>query len=286
MKNVVVTQHDMHQKRLRRMAKGVVAAAKAIDDKFHDELGYPEFVKTKSGKVRYSRFSPYRCALVTLTYAQDDAWDAKHIAALVKNYREWFRRNGKGTAFHYVWTLELTEQGRPHYHMVIWLPFGVKPPLPDAQGWWSHGMTQAKYAVSPVGYIAKYASKTASKTGATLPPGARLWGYGGLKMDERGPVAYALAPRWVKRFAHVNSHPVKRVFERVEKVIQYSCGFVHEQVVRKAGWLLKCGEMAGWRLFSAYEFDTLLDRGSIALRSSGVIELLSPEGDSFQFKEA
>ncbi|WP_228257991.1 DNA methyltransferase [Pseudoxanthomonas winnipegensis] len=50
-------------------------------------------------------------------------------------------------------------------------------------------MTQAIYARSPVGYITKYASKGETKSGAHLPHKARLWGYGGLLMSERGDVA-------------------------------------------------------------------------------------------------
>ncbi|WP_343227071.1 adhesin [Pseudoxanthomonas sp. PXM04] len=270
-----VTNGQMKQKRLFSLARGVKAAAWAIDEKFASEYGRPEL--TEAGK--FSRFSPYRTALVTLTYRADGQWQEGQLSALVKHYREWFKRNGKGCAFHYVWVMELTEIGRPHYHMVIWLPRGVRPPLPDRQGWWPHGMTQAVYARSPVGYITKYASKQETKSGRHLPKGARLWGYGGLKMVERADVAFAQAPRWLKGLIHHESHPVKRVYTCVVKTVRYGNGFVHEQIIRKAGWVLKSGLAAGWWFFSPYDYAGFTGDG-IALSHRGHIEVLTPEGDT------
>lgn len=279
-----ITNGQMAQKRLYQLSKGVSAAAKAIDDKFRDEYIEPLFQKPLrvGARPKYSRHSPYRVAMITLTYARDGMWDAGHISLLLKNYREWFRRNAKHCAIsecHYVWVMEMTAIGRPHYHIVMWMPAGVKPPLPDRQGWWPHGATQAIFAHSPVGYLAKYASKQETKSGRHMPKGARLWGYGGLKMVERGPVAFALAPSWVKRLVHHESHPVKRVYERVVSVIKYAGGFVHESVVRKSGWFCTRGDARGHWLFSPYEFEGFTGSG-VLLRSSGVVEILTPYGDS------
>lgn len=283
-----ITNGQMAQKRLYQLSKGVSSAAKAIDDKFREAYGEPIFEKSSRGQKypRYHRKTPYRVAMITLTYQRDGMWEPGHIVGLIKNYREWFRRNAKHCAIsdcHYVWVMEMTAIGRPHYHVMMWMPEGVKPPLPDDQGWWPHGSSQAIFAHSPVGYLAKYASKQESKSGRHMPKGARLWGYGGLKMIERGPVAYALAPRWVKRFAHHDSHPVKRVYERVERVLQWTCGVYqhwHEKHIRKSGWFLTRGESRGYWLFSPYEFEGFTGSG-VALRSLGVVEVLTPEGDSF-----
>lgn len=288
-----ITSGEMKQTRLVKMAKGVVAAALTIDNKFREKYGEPELAMTASGALRkhwrtgqpyYLQSSPYRCAMITLTYAKDGLWDKRHLIDLVKHYREWFKRNGQGESFHYVWVMELTEIGRPHYHLVAWFPKGVKPPMPDKQGWWPHGMTQAKYAVSPVGYIAKYASKAETKSGKHLPHGARLWGYGGLKMTERSGVAYALAPRWLKGLVHHESHVVKKTYERVvARVVTHSIGIyqrVHESVVRKSGWFVKSGYGAGNWFFSPFEFEGFTDN-SIVLSHRGHIEMLTDEGDSF-----
>ena len=49
-----------------------------------------------------------------------------------KCVREWARR--KDIFIHYVWVLELTKRGRPHYHVLFWLPKGVSMPKADKQG--------------------------------------------------------------------------------------------------------------------------------------------------------
>jgi hypothetical protein len=284
-----ITTGQMKQTRIAKMAKGVVASARVIDNKFRAAYGEPALALTHNGALRkhaktgqpyYTRSSPYRCALITLTYAEDGQWDKRHLIDLIKHYREWFKRNGRGEKFHYVWVMELTEIGRPHYHLVAWFPKGVVPPLPDKQGWWPHGMTQAKFATSPVGYIAKYASKSETKSGAHLPKGARLWGYGGLRMDERGPVAFAIAPRWLKGLVHHESHVVKKTYQRVVNRITYACGFVHEEIIRKAGWFVKAGYGLGTWFFSPYEFEAFSE-GGIVLSHRGQVEMLTSDGDVF-----
>lgn len=267
-----ISSGDMKQSRLVKLAKGVKAAAFSIDEKFALKYGRPEL--TKANKP--SRFSPYRTALITLTYRDGGAYEEGHLSALVKHYREWFRRNGKGETFHYVWVMELTQIGRPHYHMVVWLPRGVRPPLPDQQGWWPHGMTQAVYAYSPIGYITKYASKAETKSGAHLPHRARLWGYGGLRMDERALVSYALAPRWLKGLIHHEANPKKRVID----VEHWGAASGKKLVSRMSAWVLTAGIAAGWVYFSPYDYEGFTGNG-ISLRHRGHIEVLSPDGDTF-----
>lgn len=290
-----ITAGQMAQKRLQILSKGVSAVAQTIDAKFRSVYGEPvfrtradgSFVLGKDGYPKYSKDSPYRVAMVTLTYRRDGMWEAAQIVELLKHYREYFRRHAKEQAIpecHYVWVMEMTEIGRPHYHIVMWMPKGVKPPMPDRQGWWPHGSTQAKYTHSPIGYLAKYTSKHATKSGRHLPKGARLWGHGGLKMVERGPVAFALAPKWLKKLRHVHddSHPVRRVYERVERIIKFTCGVyqhVHEKVIRKTGWFLTQGDWAGYWHFSPYEFEGLTGNG-VALRHLGFIEVLDTSEDS------
>ena len=95
--------------------------------------------------------------MVTLTYREDVEWSPRQVSGYLKCVREWARR--KDIFIHYVWVLELTKRGRPHYHVLFWLPKGVSMPKADKQGWWKHGMTRSEWAHSPVGYLCKYTSK-------------------------------------------------------------------------------------------------------------------------------
>lgn len=274
-KPMIVSSASMKQKRLSTLAKGVKAAGLTIERKFSDLYGHPELTEHAKG-LRYTRTSPYRAALVTLTYAQDGVWESGHISALMNHYRNWFSRNAKGCKFHCVWVMELTQIGRPHYHLVIWMPRGVRPPLPDKQGWWPHGMTQAVFAHSPVGYITKYASKGETKSGMHLPKRARLWGYSGLALDERAYIAYALAPRWLKGLIGLESHPAKRSITLHEKG-KYGSTSVN----KVAAWvLLAAGASQGYAFFSPYDYDGFTPDG-IALSHRGYVEVLTPDGDAF-----
>lgn len=269
------------QARLKKMAKGVVAAASAIDHKFRTIFGDPQ-VCDGGRRKGFSRSSAYRTAMITLTYRADGMWRPEHISELVQHYRLWFKRHA-GVEFHYVWVLEFTEIGRPHYHLVCWLPKGVKPPLPDRQGWWKHGMTQALYATSPVGYIAKYASKGQGVLIRDLPLRMRLWGYGGLKMSERGPVSMALAPSWLRQLVHHESHVQKKAFERVERPVEQTAVGPFEfcaRVVKKVGWYVKAGLQEGLWFFGPWELDGFTDKG-IHLANRGHVEIFDGWDSSF-----
>lgn len=276
-----ITPHQQKQTRLKTLLKGVSAAAQVIDRKFREAFGDPRFIKSGPRQGGYSPVSPYRVALITLTYERDGMWEPRHIAALLDHYRKWFKRNAKGQAVpecHYVWVMELTEIGRPHYHIVMWMPRGVTPPFPDDQGWWPHGMSNAKFATSPVGYIVKYASKLETKSGRHLPPGARLWGYGGLKMAERASVAFANSPRWLKGLIHHESFPRKRKVEvNVEKEIKGQ-RFQFKAVI--TAWLLTAGISAGYAFVGPYEVDGFASDG-LVLRHRGHVDVYTPCGGFF-----
>lgn len=121
----------------------------------------------------------WKVAMLTPTYRPDAEWAPNQIAHLLRHIRKWLAR--KGVDFRYVWVQELTKKGRPHYHVLIWLPFGLTLPKPDKQGWWPHGWTKIEWARNAVGYIAKYASKgTDYQEHGQFAKGARLHGNGGL----------------------------------------------------------------------------------------------------------
>lgn len=96
------------------------------------------------------------------------------MSELLKRIRHWLAR--RGHRVRYAWVMELTQRGRPHYHLLLWLPRGLTLPKPDKQGWWPYGMTRIEWVKRAVGYAAKYASKGG---GGAIPRGARLFGCGG-----------------------------------------------------------------------------------------------------------
>lgn len=125
----------------------------------------------------------WKVAMLTLTYKDmapglegRDRWAPGQISSVVRHIRQWLARKGHDMRF--VWVQEFTKKGRPHYHLLLWLPLGLTIPKPDKRGWWPHGGTRIEWARNAVGYIAKYASKGDS---LHLPAkGARMHGNGGL----------------------------------------------------------------------------------------------------------
>lgn len=140
----------------------------------------------------------YKAAMITTTYAPDQEWSSLDITALIKSIREYLR--AKGFNFHYLWKLELTQAGKPHYHLVIWLPKGVTLPKPDKRGWWSKGLTRIEWIrKNAIGYVAKYLAKKDSLV-LDVPKGARLCGAGGLSVNSRIFRSWWNFPAYVREF--------------------------------------------------------------------------------------
>lgn len=171
-------------RRLSRMRRGVWAAATA----FKDACPRPE----------------YWCLMVTLTYADVDAWRRRHISEYLKGLRRWL---GHRARLRYVWVLELQKRGAPHYHLLVWLPRGMKVPKPDRSGMWPHGSSRVEETHAPIGYIAKYTSKGGDEV--DLPRGSRIYGCGGLDTEQRVVVRWRMLPRYVRERFDV-SHRVIR----------------------------------------------------------------------------
>ena len=122
----------------------------------------------------------YRAAMLTTTYRPDVEWSPRHVSELLQHIRKYLHRRFT-VQLVYVWVQESTQAGRPHYHIVLFLPKGITLPKPDKQGWWPHGMTRIEWARKAVGYIAKYASKGSDD----MPKGARCCGVGGMTPTQR-----------------------------------------------------------------------------------------------------
>ena len=165
------------------MRRGVIGAARLVQEEMQ-EVG-----------------CRYRVGFVTVTYRPGEVWEPGDIQKLVKHYRQWGLRRGHRISI--VWVGEThgsggANHGQVHYHLVLFLPRGLTPPMPDKQGWWTKGMSNCKWAVRPVGYLAKYASK--GLWGPPMPKGARLWGVSGLTFIAETRLGLALAPKWLQDF--------------------------------------------------------------------------------------
>jgi hypothetical protein len=136
----------------------------------------------------------WKVAMLTLTYRPDVDWAAGQVSALVRHIRQYLAR--KGISMRFVWVQEFTKKGRPHYHMLLWLPLGISLPKPDKRGWWPCGMTKIEWARNAVGYIAKYASKGDSL--AQPSKGARMHGGGGLTDEALLEQRWWRLPTWLR----------------------------------------------------------------------------------------
>lgn len=165
-----------HERRIKRMRRVVVAGAEAAR------------WQLSQGGARYA------AVLVTLTYRDDADWRASDIRGYVTALREWARR--RRIAARYQWVLELTKRGRPHYHVLVWLPRGYSIPKPDRTGAWSLGLSRVERARNAVGYLVKYATKGDLDRSA-LPRGARLCGTGGGGESEKLATHRAGLARWL-----------------------------------------------------------------------------------------
>lgn len=136
----------------------------------------------------------WKVAMVTCTYAPVHEWAPNQMSDLVRHIRQYLGR--KGVEMRHVWVLEFTKKGRPHYHLLLWLPAGLTLPKPDKRRWWPYGMTKIEWARNAVGYIAKYASK-----GDSLHPparGARMHGNGGVTGDALLEQRWWKLPGWLR----------------------------------------------------------------------------------------
>lgn len=156
---------------------------------------------------------PSKAWFVTLTYASVDGWRANHIADATDAYRRWCTR--RGLDCQYLFVAELQVRGAVHYHLLVWLPEGVRMPMWDkstrascrtVKPFWSHGMTNTQPAKAGVGYLMKYLSKLGELT--IFPDGLRLYGMGGLTPEARLIRKWQNLPQWVK-----NNHGVGEVFK-------------------------------------------------------------------------
>lgn len=164
------------------------------------------------------------CWFVTLTYRPCVEWAANHISAAIARYRKWAAR--KGLKVRYTWVAELQSRGAVHYHLLFWLPVGVRMPHWDRTyggktALWPYGMTNTQVAYSGVGYLMKYLSKLGELT--RFPKGLRLYGIGGLIEAGRAVRSWLNLPEWVKA-----EHGVGQVKRQGGRLVVRSTGEILE----------------------------------------------------------
>lgn len=165
---------DTRMARVFRLRKGVMTSARLINDRLSRE------------SIRW------RPLMVTLTYAPGVDWRPDHVTDFLRRVHMYGKR--RGFKLPYVWVMELHKSGVPHYHVILWVPARWRLPQSDRRGWWPHGMTNTVRVRNAVGYVAKYASKLASKD-AAFPKGARIHGIGGITGLERRIIAWWKLPK-------------------------------------------------------------------------------------------
>jgi len=190
---------DAWRSRSERLKKSVLNAAN-----LHEQA-----VGKKSDLCRSEQ---WRCLMLTLTYRDDVEWEKSQITQLIKTMRQYLKR--KKIVFRYVWVLEKTKRGRPHYHILVWLPQGISLPKPDKRGWWLHGMTRIEWIKkNGAAYIAKYCVKnshdTCSGGQGDFPKGARLHGCGGLSKTSRLIRAWWNFPKYVRQVFNAPKYDIQ-----------------------------------------------------------------------------
>lgn len=202
------------QRRIRRMRRVVIASAE----------GSRDFLGRGSGR--------YDVVLVTLTYRPTETWRAEQIALYIQAVKDWARRLPGKVRLRYQWVIELTQRGVPHYHILWWLPHGLRLPKPDASGAWPYGLSRIERARNAVGYLVKYATK--GETGVyTLPKGCRLFGVGGGLEAEKLATHRAGLPMWLYERLESDSRG-----RRVARVGWIDCGTgeIHQSPFEVCWW--------------------------------------------------
>lgn len=172
-------------------------------------------------------------AFLTFTYRPGVDWQPRHLTECLKRVRHWVER--RGVRFRYLWVAEQHKSGRVHYHAIVWLPRGLSMPKPDKQGWWPHGFTNVQWARKGIGYLVKYATKTATSL-IPFPKGCRLHGHGGLNSERRVYRSWWMLPKYQRE----RCEPADRV--------RRARGGGWRSVVTGEWWEPVTYCVAGWRL--------------------------------------
>lgn len=183
-----VVRYDTQEMRIRKTRQATLTSCRLIEE-----------------QVNKDGFRPWRKAFITLTLRDDVYWHPRMLSDFLQHVRKWFK--AKEMRFHYHWNSEQTKRGRVHYHLIVWLPPGVRLPKPDKKGWWPYGMTNIQWARHAVAYLAKYLSKL--DNAVKMPKGLRLHGCGGLDKEGARQRRWWLSPSYVREAFGEESNPFR-----------------------------------------------------------------------------
>lgn len=166
-------------------------------------------------RLHVDQVSKWRALMATLTYRSGVDWDGRHVSDCARHVRQWLKR--RGVKFRYVWVSEIQESRKRqqpdfhcvHYHLVVWVPAGIRIPMLDLRDWWPHGMTKMEWARCAVGYVSKYVSKGGE--GMNLPSGARMYGVGGLEGEALAEARWWALPGWLREKVELGQTVRRRV---------------------------------------------------------------------------
>lgn len=137
-----------------------------------------------------------RAIFGTLTYRPGVDWEPYHISSYVDDLYQWAKRHE--VTLHMVWVAEMQERGAVHYHYALWVPRHLTVPMPDKQGWWTHGLTNVQYVKKSIyKYLSKYMTKPDD---AARPKGLRSYGFVGLDEKNKNFLRVWSCPEWLKRY--------------------------------------------------------------------------------------
>lgn len=152
---------------------------------------------------RMSKIYGLYAVAITLTYPVGSVPSGKHVSSFIDKLRAKLKRMSKPLL--YVWTLECATAY--HYHLMIWLPRGMRLDPKLLTRWWPHGHSDAEMCRFVFRW-AKYIAKPETKQG--VAQGLRLFGAGGLDQEGQDAVRFAGLPRWLQGVLPVLSRP-KRI---------------------------------------------------------------------------
>ena len=139
---------------------------------------------------RMAKANGLQAIAMTLTYRNNKDFSPLHISRFIDRLRSFLYR--RGYSLPYAWVLECA--GRLHYHLILWLPKGLKIDLVRLEKWWPWGSTWTEFC-RKVANWSRYIRKCDNV--ANLPKGARGHGSGGLDDAGKTQVARAILPRWL-----------------------------------------------------------------------------------------
>lgn len=142
---------------------------------------------------RQAKTADLRAVALTLTYRESADFLPKHISSFLDRLRRALKRMGYSLL--YAWVLE--RASRLHYHLVLWLPRGYRLDAAQLTRWWPWGSNWVE-ACRSIGAWGRYLVKFECM--ASLPKGARIYGFGGLDEVGRLATSRSTLPLWLLKF--------------------------------------------------------------------------------------